>query len=111
MLLLVPSFEKTPQARGDQICALQPPTAVRTLPATPPAFLAGAFLVTPPVVFLGAAAGAVVVADLRPAPMGLERLMVGWVSTVWKTRGLALPVWERVPSRTMLAVFYSERKK
>lgn len=64
-------------------------------------FLARGFLVlaTPAPVFL--------VAVLAGWPAGALRLMDGVVSTVWKTRGRALPVCERRPSRTMAAALMS----
>lgn len=69
-------------------------TAALTFLATPlslgPAFLV---LVTP----AGLAPGVLVVVFAR----GL-RLIAGAVSTDWKTRGLELPVDDRVPSRAIL---------
>lgn len=37
------------------------------------------------------------------------RLIAGAVSTVWKTRGLELPVADRVPSRGILAICLKEK--
>lgn len=50
------------------------------------------------------AAGVVAVADFVLGAAAV-RLMAGAVSTVWKTRGLELPVAERVPSRGILGFF------
>jgi len=64
---------------------------------------AGLVLVTPAglvvVVFVVLGLAAVVVVVV------LVRLVTGAVSTVSKTRGLELPVCERVPSRTMMTVY------
>lgn len=68
-----------------------------TLAATP-FFFAGVFLVTPAGLLetaVDSAAGFLTVLGL------VVRLMAGAVSTVSKTRGLELPVAERVPSRAI----------
>lgn len=69
--------------------------AVLTFLATPLSFFGAVFLVTP----AGLAPGVLVVVFAR----GL-RAMAGAVSTDWKTRGLELPVDDRVPSRAILYV-------
>lgn len=70
-------------------------TAALTFLATPLSLLGPVFLVL--VTPAGLAAGVLVVVFAR----GL-RLMAGAVSTGWKTRGLELPVADRVPSRAIL---------
>jgi hypothetical protein len=67
--------------------------------ALTPSFLGAAFFFVTPAGFTGLTAGSAAGA----LALGLVvRLMAGAVSTVWNTRGRALPVAERVPSRGIL---------
>lgn len=85
----------------------------RTLVATPSFLGAAAFFLVTPVGFAALTLGpGLVVVDavvavgdfFAGAALGLVvRLMAGAVSTVWKTRGLELPVADRVPSRGIFA--------
>lgn len=85
--------------------------AKHTLVATPSFLGAAAFFLVTPVGFaaFALATGLVVVVVAVVAvgdffALGLVvRLMAGAVSTVWKTRGLELPVADRVPSRGIFA--------
>lgn len=66
---------------------------------TPLSFLGAAFFLVTPVGFAAFAAG------LGAATLALVvRFTAGAVSTMGKTRGLALPVCERVPSRGILVL-------
>lgn len=70
--------------------------------ATGPGFLVVVFFVTPAgLAAFGFAATAGFAFGLAA---GFLRVMVGAVSTVWKTRGRALPVCERVPSRAIFGM-------
>lgn len=72
--------------------------------APAPSFLAGVFFVTPtgfaPLTLAAVGSWVVVVVVLG----FVARLMAGAVSTVSKTRGLELPVAERVPSRAIVLI-------
>lgn len=74
-------------------------TAALTFLTTALSFLGPVFLVLVLVTPAGLAPGVLVVVFAR----GL-RVMVGAVSIGWKTRGLELPVDDRVPSRAILQV-------
>lgn len=71
----------------------------RTFLVTPPSFLGAAFFLVTPVGF--AAVFLVVEAALVDLGLVFVRLTAGAVSTTGKTRGLELPVAERVPSRAI----------
>lgn len=79
--------------------------------APTPFFLGAAVFLTPTgllpaaVDVVVAAAGVVAVAGFVLGA-AVVRLIAGAVSTVWKTRGLELPVAERVPSRGIFGVCF-----
>jgi len=82
--------------------ARTPDVYIRTFLTTPLSFLGAAFFLVTPVGF--AAAFLVAGAALVVLGLVLVRLTAGAVSTTGKTRGLELPVAERVPSRAISIV-------